>query len=112
MADIDFTDRSPSMALYAENTVGNHDKFYEARVDLGDDGRYYLTKRWGRNPSQRRGGQVKQESYPTMTAATGACHKIFNKKLEEGYVDRPWPHGQLRVPDLTDRTAVEEWLNT
>jgi predicted DNA-binding WGR domain protein len=86
----DFRDQEPVWVRYAEYVGGGHDKYYEARIDLGDDGHFWLTKRWGARPDAG-AGQIKAEPYNTLLQATSAANEILNAKRRKGYTlcERP-----------------------
>jgi predicted DNA-binding WGR domain protein len=98
----DFRDQTPAWTQYAINTSGSHDKYYETRIDLADDGWFVLTKRWGRRPDTGK-GQQKTEIYQSMSTAMGVAHGQLEDKIRGGYylVDRP---------DTADSQVVtEDW---
>lgn len=86
----DFRNDEPTWVKYAEYVGGGSNKFYEVRVDMGDDGRFYQQKRWGRRPDAG-GGQIKVLSYPTLARAVGAADAMLAEKIRKGYrlTDRP-----------------------
>lgn len=90
MSNYDFRDQEPVWVRYAEYVGDGSDKFYEVRVDLGDDGRFILTKRWGARPDKGK-GQIKVESYISLTSATGVANTQLASKLRKGYTmcERP-----------------------
>jgi len=95
MSTPDFRDQEPAWVKYAEMIGGGHDKFYECRIDMGDDGLFYVTKRWGRRPDAG-GGQTKSESSQSMSYAMGVANGMIAEKLRKGYrlTDRPYGAGQ------------------
>jgi predicted DNA-binding WGR domain protein len=86
----DFRNEEPTWVRYAEYVGGGSNKFYEARIDLGDDGLFWLTKRWGARPDAG-GGQTKAEHYATLKSAIGAANEILEAKRRKGYrlTERP-----------------------
>jgi predicted DNA-binding WGR domain protein len=90
----DFRNEDPVWVKYAEYIGGGSDKFYETRVDMDDDGTFYLTKRWGARPDSG-GGQIKVEPYQSLTAATNNADAILGAKIRKGYriTERPWGAG-------------------
>ena len=97
MSTPDFRNEDPVWVKYLEYVGGGSDKFYEARVDMGEDGTFYLTKRWGARPDAG-GGQIKVEPYQTLTRAQTMANDIINIKVAKGYrvTERPWGAG-MRV---------------
>jgi predicted DNA-binding WGR domain protein len=91
-ADYDFRDEEPTWVKYAELTSMDHDKFYEVRVDLTDDGEFCLTKRWGRRPDTGR-GQIKTAYYQSLAGATSAAQTMLASKVAKGYRECPRPYG-------------------
>jgi len=91
----DFRAEEPVWVRYAECIGGSHDKFYEVRIDMGDDGTFYVTKRWGRRPDAG-GGQIKVEPYQNMNAAQAVALNMLNEKRSKGYreTERPFGAGQ------------------
>jgi predicted DNA-binding WGR domain protein len=93
----DFRDEDPVWVRYAELIGGGHDKFYEVRIDMDDDGTFWLTKRWGRRPDAG-GGQVKPEQYQSLNAAQSVGLDMLGQKILKGYREVERPHGAgLRV---------------
>jgi predicted DNA-binding WGR domain protein len=90
--DYDFRDQEPLWVKYAELIGGGHDKFYEVRIDLTDEGDYCLTKRWGRRPDTGR-GQIKPEYYQSMSRAMGVADGMLADKLRKGYLQCERPYG-------------------
>jgi predicted DNA-binding WGR domain protein len=90
MSTPDFRDEEPVWVKYAEYIGGGSNKFYEVRVDMGDDGTFYLQKRWGARPDSG-AGQIKVEPYQSLNAATNNANAILKGKLDKGYrlTDRP-----------------------
>ena len=95
MSTPDFRNEDPTWVRYAEYVGGKHDKFYEARIDMSDDGLFYLTKRWGRRPDAG-GGQIKVEVYESLQHAMNTANGIIADKTAKGYsiTERPWGAGQ------------------
>ncbi len=90
MTEHDFRNEEPAWAKYAEYVGGGSDKFYEVTIHLGDDGLFYLQKRWGARPDAG-GGQIKVESSQSLNYAIGKADDIFSQKIRKGYrvTDRP-----------------------
>ena len=86
----DFRDQEPVWVKYLTYVGGNSNKFYECRVDMGDDGLFYVTKRWGRRPDDG-GGQTKVESSTSMSYAMGVADGMVAEKVRKGYLfaERP-----------------------
>jgi predicted DNA-binding WGR domain protein len=106
----DFREDEPAWVRYAEWISAAHDKFYEVRVDMGDDGTFYLTKRWGRRPDSG-GGQVKSEVYQSMEQAVNTASAALAGKVAKGYaeVERPYGASQRVVKETgPDYYADEE----
>lgn len=89
--DYDFRDSEPLWVKYAELISSDHDKFYEVRIDLTDEGQFCLTKRWGRRPDTGR-GQIKTEYFQSVARAQGVADAQMNDKQRGGYrlCDRPY----------------------
>lgn len=92
MSQQDFRDQEPSWVRYAEMTTNDHDKFYEVRIDLADDGLFYLTKRWGRRPDVG-GGQIKIESSGSIGYLMGVADAMMAEKVRKGYRTAKRPYG-------------------
>jgi hypothetical protein len=90
MSTPDFRDEIPAWSRYAIHTGPGHDKYYEAAIHLGEDGVFYLQKRWGRRPDIGK-GQIKVEPYQSMSTAMGVADGQLADKLRKGYVlyERP-----------------------
>jgi predicted DNA-binding WGR domain protein len=88
----DFRDEDPVWVRYAELVGDGHDKFYEVRIDMDDDGTFWLTKRWGRRPDAG-GGQVKPEPYQALNAAQTVGLNMLGEKLAKGYRETERPYG-------------------
>jgi predicted DNA-binding WGR domain protein len=88
----DFREDEPDWVRYAEWISAAHDKFYEVRVDMGDDGAFYLTKRWGRRPDAG-GGQTKIEVYQQMQQAVSTAAAALAGKVSKGYTECERPYG-------------------
>jgi predicted DNA-binding WGR domain protein len=88
--DYDFRDQEPLWVKYAELISPEHDKFYEVRIDLTDEGEFCLTKRWGARPDRGR-GQIKPEYFQSMSRAMGVADGQLADKLRKGYriAERP-----------------------
>lgn len=80
----DFRDTEPLWVRYAEFIGGGHDKFYEVRVDLDDDGSFVITRRWGARPDTGV-GQIKIERRHQVTQAQGVALTFFLAKVKKGY---------------------------
>ncbi len=98
------------VGMNGNNVSGESDKFYEVRVDPAPGGNFYLTKRYGRRPDTK-GGQTRQETFGTQQQAVAAGKQVIGAKIAEGYDAQPWPWGPAAVPDLSNREAVEAWLD-
>jgi predicted DNA-binding WGR domain protein len=96
----DFREDEPVWVRYAEWVSTAHDKFYEVRVDMDEDGTFWLTKRWGRRPDSG-GGQVKNEVYQSMQQAVNTATAALAGKVKKGYVecDRPLGASQRVVKE-------------
>ena len=103
MSTPDFRNEEPVWTKYLVYVDSRSDKFYEARVDMGDDGTFYLTKRWGRNPDTG-DGQIKVESYGRAIAATSNAEEIIRTKIAKGYryTVRPYAASSNVSRDYTD----------
>jgi predicted DNA-binding WGR domain protein len=86
----DFRNEEPVWAKYAVYQSDGSDKFYETTIHFGDDGVYYLQKRWGRRPDTG-AGQIRVEPYHTLSGAQHGADAIFREKLSKGYwiTERP-----------------------
>lgn len=75
--------------------ANNHDKYYEVRIDLEDDGSFTFTKRWGRRPDRyTAGGNTRRRNHGGahgMHVAQMEANATFAEKLSEGYVETPRP---------------------
>jgi predicted DNA-binding WGR domain protein len=91
MINQDFRDQEPTWFKYAEYIGHGSDKFYETSIHFGDDGVFYLQKRWGRRPDTG-AGQIKVEPYQSLNAAINNADATLGSKLMKGYTlsDRPW----------------------
>jgi predicted DNA-binding WGR domain protein len=91
MSTPDFRDEVPAWSKYAELVNSDHDKFYEVTIHMGEDGVFYLQKRWGRRPDAG-GGQIKVEPYQSLKGATINADAILGEKIGKGYVltERPY----------------------
>ena len=85
MSTKDFRDEVPVWVKYLTWVNDAHDKYYEVRIDLGDDGLYYLTKRWGRRPDKG-DGQIQVSTSLSMDNATRLADVKVGEKLAKGYV--------------------------
>lgn len=87
---LDFRDQEPVWVKYLTWVSDKHDKFYEVRIDLGDDGLFYVTKRWGARPDVG-GGQTKIESSMNMSYVQRVANEKVAEKVRKGYAytDRP-----------------------
>lgn len=108
----DFREDEPVWEMYAIYVGDGSDKFYEVRIDMDDDGTFWLTKRHGRRPDVGNGRLI-FENYQTMHAAQVEANDIFNAKLLKGYRATPRPVGAShvisdRINDDEERTALEE----
>jgi predicted DNA-binding WGR domain protein len=88
----DFRDTEPVWVQYAEYIGGGSDKFYEVRIDMDDDGLFYVTKRWGRRPDSG-AGQIKVESSQSMSYAMGVANGMIEEKVRKGYRVTERPYG-------------------
>lgn len=106
----DFRFEDPVWVRYAEYIGGGHDKYYEVRIDMDDNGWFVLTKRWGRRPDSG-AGQTKTEEYVTINTATQAALSMLAEKIRKGYreCERPWGAGNKvrreNGPDFYDENA-------
>jgi predicted DNA-binding WGR domain protein len=99
----DFRDTEPAWVRYAEYIGNGSDKYYEVRVDLGDDGLFYVTKRWGRRPDTG-AGQTKVEFSTSMLHATMMAKGALIEKVRKGYRECERPYGASnKVP--------QDWSN-
>lgn len=106
ISDYDFRDQPPAWSRYAINTSPGHDKYYETRIDMADDGTFVLTKRWGRRPDTGK-GQTKVELFQSMSTAMGVADAQLANKLRGGYdlTERPASaDGQVEVE------TVSHWM--
>jgi predicted DNA-binding WGR domain protein len=103
MSNHDFRDQEPAWVRYAEYVGGGHDKFYEVRVDLADDGSFIITRRWGARPDTGV-GQIKTEARHSMTQAVGTALTYFGAKIHKGYreCERPMAASRLVAQDWED----------
>jgi len=94
----DFRDEVPVWVKYLTYVAGKSDKFYEVRIDLGPDGLFYLTKRWGRRPDKG-GGQIKVESSQSRSYIMGVADAMVAEKVRGHYrfAERP-TRANARVP--------------
>jgi predicted DNA-binding WGR domain protein len=92
MSAPDFRDTEPVWVKYAELIGGGHDKFYEVTVHLGDDGTFYLQKRWGRRPDAG-AGQIQTEPYKNVQSAISNATAMLDSKLRKGYRETERPYG-------------------
>jgi len=92
MSTPDFRDQEPVWVRYAELIGGGHDKFYEITIHLGDDGTFYVQKRWGRRPDAG-GGQIKVEACQALAAAQLTAAGMLREKVRKGYVECERPYG-------------------
>jgi len=110
MSTPDFRNQEPVWVRYAINTSPGHDKYYEVRVDMDDNGLFYVTKRWGRRPDSG-GGQIKVESSQSMSYAIGVADGMLASKKRGGYVEIERPESadnkvrRERGPDFYDEGA-------
>ena len=81
----------PVWVKYAELIGGGHDKYYELRVDLDDNGMFQMTARWGRRPDRGVGQTKVYDVVRSMGSATSHAEALFREKLRKGYrvADRP-----------------------
>jgi predicted DNA-binding WGR domain protein len=94
MTTPDFRDEEPVWVTYAEwiDDDKNHDKFYEIRIDMDDDGTLWLTKRWGRRPDTG-AGQIKVERCNTLPQAIAVANTMLGDKTRKGYRVTERPYG-------------------
>jgi predicted DNA-binding WGR domain protein len=90
MSQQDFRDQEPAWVKYAQYVGSGSNKFYEVTIHLGDDGLFWLQKRWGARPDAG-GGQIKVEPYTSLQGAISGADDIFYAKVHKGYqiVARP-----------------------
>jgi predicted DNA-binding WGR domain protein len=84
MSQQDFRDQEPAWVKYAQYIGNGSDKFYEVTIHLGDEGLFWLQKRWGARPDAG-GGQIKVESYASLQGAINGANDIFSAKINKGY---------------------------
>jgi predicted DNA-binding WGR domain protein len=92
MTEQDFRNEEPAWAKYAEYIGSGSNKFYEVTIHLGDDGVFYLQKRWGARPDAG-AGQIKVEPNQSLPAAIAAANDIFVQKMRKGYIVTERPQG-------------------
>jgi predicted DNA-binding WGR domain protein len=88
--DPDFRDEVPMWVRYLTYRAGISDKYYEVRIDLGGDGLFYLTKRWGRRPDKG-DGQTKVESSRSLPTLRVKANEMVVEKIGKGYSHTPRP---------------------
>jgi len=88
----DFRTEDPVWVRYAEWISAQHDKFYEVRIDMDENGTFWLTKRWGRRPDAG-AGQIKVEACQFLNEAQDKGLTMFREKLKKGYVEVERPYG-------------------
>ena len=95
MSTPDFRNEDPVWVKYAEYVGGGSNKFYEVTIHMGDDGAFYLQKRWGARPDSG-GGQIKVEPFYSLASAQAHANDIFSQKITKGYyvTERPYGAGQ------------------
>lgn len=64
---------------------GESNKFYEVSIELLDDGRFLLRKRWGARPDFLTSGQTKDQHFINMRQALRDANQIFQSKIDKGY---------------------------
>ena len=107
MSTPDFRDEIPVWVEYLTWVNDKHDKYYEVRIDLGDDGLYYVTKRWGRRPDKG-DGQTQVSSSLSMDNATSRANAKVAEKVAKGYRNAPRPGlANSHVPQDDDATEEE-----
>ena len=91
MSTPDFRDELPAWVRYVELVNSKSDKYYEAAIFMGEDGVFYLQKRWGRRPDAG-AGQIKVEPYQSLQGAITNANHIIVEKFKKGYevAERPW----------------------
>lgn len=103
--DLDVRDTTPEWYRYLVLIDGtdNHDKFYEARVDLTDESEFCLTYRWGRRPDLGK-GQIKTEYFTSMARAMGTADAKIEDKIRNGYqvMSRPTSANNQVVDDFSE----------
>lgn len=106
MTAYDFRDQDPAWFKYAEWIGQGHDKYYEVRIDLADDGQFVLTKRWGPRPDNGK-GQIKVETCQSMTSAISRATGWLDVKLRKGYkiAERPLAANGQVAEDWSDEDA-------
>jgi predicted DNA-binding WGR domain protein len=99
----DFRDTEPAWVRYAEYVGDGSNKYYEVRVDLADDGRYIVTRRWGARPDTG-AGQIKGEAWPTLQGAMYGAREHLSAKISKGYreCERPMAASRLVAQDWED----------
>lgn len=101
MSTPDFRNEEPVWVKYLVYVDTRSDKFYEARIDMGDDGTFYLTKRWGRRPDTG-DGQIKVETFHNLNAAQRAADDIVVAKINKGY-------GKTERPYAASSNVAKDW---
>lgn len=97
----------PESRWYLTCSEGASSKFYEITVERG-----MVHRRWGRLPDSG-GGQSKTTSHPSDFAARTEAQQLVDSKLAKGYTLYPVVQYEAApvIPDLSDREAVEAWLD-
>jgi predicted DNA-binding WGR domain protein len=87
----DFRDQEPMWFRYAEYVGDGSNKYWEARIDLADDGQFILTTRWGAKPD-RGAGQIKTAPFARLPHAQNSALNQFGAKIKKGYAEVDRPH--------------------
>jgi hypothetical protein len=80
----------PMWVRYAVNTTSRN-AYYEVRIDLLDDGRYIMTKRYGPLPDNLDNGTARTQPYVNMSQAIAAANEAMNAKLRGDYYEDERP---------------------
>ncbi|HVQ18705.1 MAG TPA: WGR domain-containing protein [Actinomycetes bacterium] len=92
MSEHDFRDEVPVWVKYLIFINAKSNKYYEVRIDLGPDGLYYLTKRWGRRPDLGV-GQTKVESSQNLNYVINKAEEMVRQKVAKHYALTERPTG-------------------
>lgn len=81
----------PVWYRYLTNTISRN-AYYEVRIELNDDGRYLMIKRWGPLPDRLDNGQTRVQPYVDGQKAIRAANEIVHGKLQGDYREAERPH--------------------
>lgn len=83
----------PLWDAYLVNTTSRY-AYWEARIDAREDGKFWLTTRWGRLPDALKGGNHKEQPYVNAQQAVAAAKAQVQAKLRGDYreAQRPGPY--------------------